>query len=47
MIFAVIGIGYRSKLLVVEGSIDSHKYFEDKGNLNFIQDFDQKYAPFE
>jgi hypothetical protein len=29
------------------GSIDTDKYIENMENLNFIQDLDQKYAPFE
>jgi hypothetical protein len=47
MVFAVIGIRYKSKSLVVEGPIDTDKYIENMENLNFIRDLDQKYTPFE
>jgi transposase len=41
MIFAVVGIGYKSKLLLVDGSIDTDKYIENLNELNFIEDLNQ------
>jgi hypothetical protein len=43
MIFGVIGMGYKSKLFFVEGTIDANKYIENLVNLGFMEELDQKY----
>jgi transposase len=40
MIFAVVGQGYKSKLLFVEGSINTHRYIENLEQIGFINDLD-------
>jgi hypothetical protein len=40
MIFAVIGIGYKSQLLIVSGSINADKHTENCMEVNFIHDLD-------
>jgi transposase len=47
MIFAVIGLGYKSKLLFVEGTIDAEKYIQNLTNLGFIEELDQKHGCLE
>jgi transposase len=44
MIFAVIGLGFKSDLLIVEGTIDSQKYIENLQKLRFIEQLDEKYG---
>jgi transposase len=46
MVFAVIGVGYKSKLLIVDGTINTQKYIENCHNLGFIHDLDQKHGCF-
>jgi transposase len=40
MVFAVIGPGYKSRLLLVDGSIDTAKYISNLDELHFIEDLD-------
>jgi hypothetical protein len=40
MVFAVVGIGHKSQLLIVSGSIDAEKYLENCAEVNFIHDLD-------
>jgi hypothetical protein len=47
MVFAVIGVGYKSKLLIVDGTIDSHKYIDNLVDLNVIPELDEKHGAFE
>jgi transposase len=44
MIFAVIGVGYKSRLLFVKGNIDAEKYIENLEALGFIEELDQKHG---
>jgi hypothetical protein len=45
MVFAVIGVGYKSDLLMVEGSIDIDRYIQNLDRLGFMSALDQKYGP--
>jgi transposase len=45
MIFAVIGMGFRSKILFVIGSIDATKYRENIEELGFIELMDEIHGP--
>jgi hypothetical protein len=47
MIFGVIGLGYKSKLLFVEGTIDAEKYIQNLSKLGFIEELDRKRGVFE
>jgi hypothetical protein len=47
MFFAVIGIGYKSRLLVIPGSIDAERYMENCRNLNFIEEMDGKHGQYQ
>jgi hypothetical protein len=40
MVFGVIGVGYKSRLLFIEGSINTDKYIENCEQLGFIQQLD-------
>jgi hypothetical protein len=44
MIFAVIDIDYKSKLLFIEGTIDADRYVRNLVNFHFIEDFDEKHG---
>jgi hypothetical protein len=44
MIFAVIGIGYKSRLLFIEGTIDANQYIQNIADLGFIEDLDEKHG---
>lgn len=44
MIFGVIGVGYKSKLLIVEGSINAQRYIQNCEEINFIEELDEKYG---
>jgi transposase len=44
MVFAVIGIGYKSRLLLVDGTINTEKYIENLEALGFIQDLNAKHG---
>jgi hypothetical protein len=44
MVFAVIGIGYKSRLLLVDGTINTEKYIKNLEALGFIQDLNAKYG---
>jgi transposase len=46
MIFAVIGIGFKSDLLLVDGSIDTDRYIQNLDRLGFINALDQRHGPF-
>jgi hypothetical protein len=46
MIFAVIGMGYKSELLMVEGSIDADRYVQSVDQLGVIDAVDQKHGLF-
>jgi hypothetical protein len=43
MIFAVISIGYKSDILMVEGSIKADRYIQNVDQLGFIHVLDQKH----
>jgi hypothetical protein len=43
MIFAVIGIDYKSKLLFINGTVDAGRYIENLAKLGFTNDLDQKH----
>jgi transposase len=45
MVFAVIGMGDKSDLLIIEGSIDSDRYVQNLEALGFIEDLDRRYGP--
>jgi hypothetical protein len=45
MIFAVIGVNYKSNLLIVDGSIDAEKYRLNCEDLHFIQELDALHGP--
>jgi hypothetical protein len=47
MVFRVIGIGYKSRLLVVDGSINAEKYIENCSTLGFIDELDEQRGQFE
>jgi hypothetical protein len=47
MIFGVIGLGYNTKLLFVEGTIDAEKYIQNLSQLVFIEELDRKRGVFE
>jgi hypothetical protein len=47
MIFGVIGLGYKSKLLFVEGNIDAEKYIQNLSELGFMEEPDRKRGVFE
>jgi transposase len=47
MIFAVIGVDYKSRLLFVHGNINADKYIENLEALGFIEELDQKHGPLE
>jgi hypothetical protein len=40
MVFAVIGVHYKSRLLVIEGPINTGKYIENCSELGFIEELD-------
>jgi hypothetical protein len=42
MIFAVIGIDYKSKFLFIEGTIDADRYVRNLVDLHFIKDLGEK-----
>jgi transposase len=44
MIFAVIGVGYKSRLLFVHGNINAAKYIENLDRLGFIEELDAKHG---
>jgi hypothetical protein len=43
MIFAVIGIDYKIKLLFIEGTIGADRYIRNLVYLHLIEDLDEKY----
>jgi hypothetical protein len=46
MVFAVIGVGFKSDLLLVEGMIDADRYIQNLCELNFVSGLDRKFGPF-
>jgi hypothetical protein len=46
MVFAVIGIGFKSDLLLAEVGIDTDWYIRNFDHLGFIEASDAKYGPF-
>ena len=46
MVFAVIGVNFKSKLLIVEGSIDSDRYIQNLEELNFYDELDKIHGTF-
>jgi hypothetical protein len=46
MAFAVIGVGFKSDLLVVQGTIEVDQYIQNIDRLGFIDALDQKHGPF-
>jgi hypothetical protein len=46
MIFAVIGIGFKSDILLVDGSIDTDRYIQNLDRLGLINALDQRHGPF-
>jgi hypothetical protein len=47
MVFEAIGMHYRSRLLVIEGSISTDKYIENCSELGFIEELDSIHRPLE
>jgi hypothetical protein len=47
MVFAVIGIGYKSRLLVVPGTVEADRYKENCQNLGFIGELDEKFGQYQ
>jgi hypothetical protein len=43
MVFAVIGVGFKSDLLVVQGTIEANQYIQNIDRLGFIDALDQKH----
>jgi hypothetical protein len=46
IVFAVIGMGCKSGLLMVERTIDAERYIQSLDGLEFIATLDQKQGPF-
>jgi hypothetical protein len=46
MIFVIIGIGFKSYLLLVEGSTDTERYIDIFDLFGFGEALDAKYGPF-
>jgi hypothetical protein len=46
MVFAVIGIGFKSDLLLVDGTIDTDRYIQNLDRLGFIQALDAGHGTF-
>jgi hypothetical protein len=46
MVFAVVGIEFKSELPLVEGSSDSGRYIQNLDGLGFIGPLNEKYRPF-
>jgi transposase len=46
MVFAVIGVDFKSDLLVVQGTIDTDQYLQNIEQLAFIEALDEKHGPF-
>ena len=44
MIYAVIGVDYKSQLIIVDGSIDSQKYIQNIQSSQMIEDLDNVYG---
>jgi hypothetical protein len=44
MIFGVIGVDYKNKLLFIEGTVDVRKYIDNLETLGFMQEFDEKHG---
>jgi hypothetical protein len=42
MVFAVIGLWYKSRLLIIDGTINAEKYIENCEMLNFIEELDER-----
>jgi hypothetical protein len=47
MVFAVIGIDYKGKLLFIEGTVDAERYIENLSKLGFMEELDEKYGALE
>jgi hypothetical protein len=47
MVFAVIGIDYKSKLLFIEGTVNTARYIENLRELGFMEELDEKYGALE
>jgi hypothetical protein len=47
MIFAVVGIGFKPDLLVVEGNIDSGRHIQNGDRLSFADALNEKYVQFD
>jgi hypothetical protein len=46
MVFAVIGVGLKSDLLVVQGTIDTNQYIQSIDRLGFISTLDEQHGRF-
>jgi hypothetical protein len=46
MVFAVIGVGFKSDLAVVQPTIDTDQYIQHIHRLGFISTLDEKHGPF-
>jgi hypothetical protein len=46
MVFAVIGISFKSDLMIVEGSIDTDQYIQNLDRLGFIKTLNAVHGPF-
>jgi hypothetical protein len=44
MIFGIIGVDYKSKLLFIQGTVDARKYIDDLEALGFMQELDEKHG---
>jgi hypothetical protein len=44
MIFGVIHVGYKRKLLFIERTVDTRKYIDNLEALGFMQELDEKYG---
>jgi hypothetical protein len=47
MVFAVVGIGFKSDRLFVERNTDSHRYIQNLDHLGFVDVMNGKYGPFD
>jgi hypothetical protein len=45
MVFAVIGVGFKSDLLVVQGTTDTDQHIQNIDRLRFISTLDKKHRP--
>jgi hypothetical protein len=46
VVFAIIGVGFKSDLLLVEGTINADRDIQTLCELSFMNAFDRKFRPF-